>query len=178
MLLLCHGYHPAHEFVWAQCTCLKFSSCMHLWPVSFFFCVSILFFQLRLSSQSTYNMCCRSSTFVCTGQRPVRARVVLWSTPGLASMKHLAIFPSDTNCRGVFSILLIFFRHVFLQPEPTQDFMNKQTVFLPIRRRILLKIQKCQLWVRTIEWLKLNFASCVVHQTCSLDMLILYFIYN
>ena len=35
-----------------------------------------------------------------------------------------------------------------------------------------------QLWVRPIEWFKLNFASCVVQQTRSLDVLILYFICN
>ena len=34
-------------------------------------------------------------------------------------------------------------------------------------RSILLKVEKRQLWVRPIEWLKLNFASCVVHQTRS-----------
>jgi len=43
-------------------------------------------------------------------------------------------------------------------------------------------IEKRQLCVRPIEWLKLNFASCVVHQTRSLDVLIpyhtRYFIYN
>ena len=39
-------------------------------------------------------------------------------------------------------------------------------------------IEKRQLCVRPIEWLKLNFASCVVHQTRSLDVLIPYFIYN
>ena len=40
------------------------------------------------------------------------------------------------------------------------------------------KIEKRHLWVRPIEWLKLNFASCVVHQARSLDVLILCFIYN
>ena len=35
--------------------------------------------------------CCRSSTFVCTGQRLVRARVVLSSTPGFASMNLFQI---------------------------------------------------------------------------------------
>ena len=39
-------------------------------------------------------------------------------------------------------------------------------------------IEKRQLCVRPIEWLKLNFASCVVHHTRSLDVLIPYFIYN
>ena len=29
-----------------------------------------------------------------------------------------------------------------------------------------------------MEWLKLNFASCVIHQTRSLGVLILYFFYN
>ena len=41
-----------------------------------------------------------------------------------------------------------------------------------------LKLEKRQLCVRPIEWLKLNFASCVVRQTRSLDVFILYFIYN
>ena len=36
------------------------------------------------------------------------------------------------------------------------------------------KVEKRQLWVRSLEWLKLNFASCAVHQTRSLDVLILY----
>ena len=42
----------------------------------------------------------------------------------------------------------------------------------------LKKIEKRQLLVRPTEWLKLNFASCVVHQTRSLDVLILRFVYN
>ena len=36
-----------------------------------------------------------------------------------------------------------------------------------------IKIEKRQLWVRPIELLKLNFASCVLHQTRSLDVFIL-----
>ena len=40
------------------------------------------------------------------------------------------------------------------------------------------EVEKRQLWVQSIDWLKLNFASCVVHQTRSLDVLILHFIYN
>ena len=39
-------------------------------------------------------------------------------------------------------------------------------------------MKKRQLWVRPIEWLKLNFESFVIHQTRSLGVLILYFIYN
>ena len=42
----------------------------------------------------------------------------------------------------------------------------------------LIKIEKRQLRVRPIEWLKLNFASCVVHQTRSLDVLMLHLFYN
>ena len=38
------------------------------------------------------------------------------------------------------------------------------------------KVEKRQLWVRPIEWLKLNFAICVLHQTRSLDVLILSFL--
>ena len=119
---------------------------LHLWrPVPSVFCVSLLFFlQLRLCSQSTENYC-RRSTFVCTGQRLVHARVVLWSTPGLASMKHFAVFSSDTTySRGVFFHLgySFFFRHVSLQPEPTLDFMKQTKFILPIRRRIKNKKQK------------------------------------
>ena len=40
---------------------------------------------------------------------------------------------------------------------------------------LLLKNEKRPLCVRPIEWLKLNFASCVIHQTRSLGVLILYF---
>ena len=40
------------------------------------------------------------------------------------------------------------------------------------------KNEKRQLWVRPIEKLKLNFASCVVHQTRSLGVLILCFFYH
>ena len=39
-------------------------------------------------------------------------------------------------------------------------------------------VEKRQLWVRAIKWLKLIIASCVVHQTLSLEVLILYFTYN
>ena len=90
---------------------------------SIFVFVSFFFFQLRLGSQSTYNYC-RSSTFVYAGQRLVRARVVLWSPPGLASMKHFAIFSSDTceYSRGVFFHLdySFFVRHMFFfnQSQP------------------------------------------------------------
>ena len=41
-----------------------------------------------------------------------------------------------------------------------------------------IKNEKRQLRVQSMEWLKLNFASCVVRQTRSLGVLILYFIYN
>ena len=51
---------------------------------------------------------------------------------------------------------------------------NKPLVFL----NFLYKNEKRQLWVRPIEWLNLNFASCVVHQTRSLDVLVPCFIYN
>ena len=42
----------------------------------------------------------------------------------------------------------------------------------------LPKIEKRRLWVRPIEWLKLSFASSVIHQTRSLGVLILSFIYT
>ena len=41
-----------------------------------------------------------------------------------------------------------------------------------------VKNGKCQLWLRLTEWLKPNFASCMVHQTHLLGVLILYFIYT
>ena len=64
----------------------------------------------------------------------MRARVFLWSTPGLALMKHFAILSSNTYefSRGVFFHLGTYsflFRHVFLQLEPTLDYM-KQTNFI------------------------------------------------
>ena len=43
------------------------------------------------------------------------------------------------------------------------------------------RVEKRQLWVRPIEWLKLNFTSCVVQQTRSLTYLFYtskYFIYT
>ena len=64
--------------------------------------------------------CCRSSTFVCTGQRLVCARVVLWCTSGLAPMKHFATVPSDMVVAYFFIYLCsVFLRQVFLEPEPT-----------------------------------------------------------
>ena len=65
--------------------------------------------------------CCRSIAFVCTGQRLVCARVVLWCTSGVASMKRFAIVPSDIVV-AYFCIYLysIVFTHVFLEPEPTR----------------------------------------------------------
>ena len=45
---------------------------------------------------------------------------------------------------------------------------NNHIVGLVHKNHILNEIRnKRQLWVRPIEWLKLNFASCVVHQTRS-----------
>ena len=59
----------------------------------------------------------RSSTFVCTEQRLVRVRVVLWFTYGLAPMKHSAIVSLRIYCsRGIFfNLCSVFLRHVFLQ---------------------------------------------------------------
>ena len=55
----------------------------------------------------------------------MRARVVLWCTSGLASMKHFAIVPSGILyvVAAYFSSIVcsLFVRHVFLQPEPTLD---------------------------------------------------------
>ena len=39
------------------------------------------------------------------------------------------------------------------------------------------KLKNASCWVRPIEWSKLNYASCVVHQARSLGVLILYFIF-
>ena len=58
VLLLCHSYHPAHAFVWTQCsTCLKFSSCTCEDQFHFYFAFRFFLIQLRLGSQSTYNYC-------------------------------------------------------------------------------------------------------------------------
>ena len=85
--------------------------------------------------------CCRISAFVCTGQRLVRARVALWSTPGLASMKHLEAFGNFPfgYSRDVFFHLLVhrlfsFFQAFFLQPELTLDlYETKKTTARLIR---------------------------------------------
>ena len=61
--------------------------------------------------------CCRSSTFICTGQRLVRARVVvvcLWSY----------LKEALCNCPfgivvAFFSSIFIFFKACFVQPKPT-----------------------------------------------------------
>ena len=107
-------------------------------PFFLFFC--FFFPQLRLGSQSTYNMYCRSSTFVCVGQRLVRARVVLSSILGLVSIKLSEILPSDTYSLGAFFYpgYSFFFRHLFLRPELTLDLM-KQTLFSTTRRSKKLK---------------------------------------
>ena len=48
------------------------------------------------------------------------AWAVLWCTSGLASKKHFAIVPSDIFEAYLFIYLYsVFFRHGFLQPEPT-----------------------------------------------------------
>ena len=105
---------------------------LHLWRrvVTFLFCVSFFFFQLRLGSQSTYNYC-RNCTFVCTGQRLVRARVVLSSTPGLASRKHFAIFSSNTTySRGVFFHLgSSFFQACFSSTRANPGFYEANRLY-------------------------------------------------
>ena len=85
-------------------------------------------------------MYCRSSTFVCVGQRLVRARVVLSSILGLVSIKLSEILPSDTYSLGAFFYTgySFFFRHLFLRPELTLDLM-KQTLFSTTRRSKKLK---------------------------------------
>ena len=52
--------------------------------------------------------------------RLVRARVVLWSTPVLASMKHFAIFPPDTVAAYFFIYVVQFFSGIlfFNQSQP------------------------------------------------------------
>ena len=64
--------------------------------------------------------CGRFCAIVCTGRRLVRARVVVWCTSDLASMKHFAIISLRIYCsRGVFFHLYsVFFRHVFNQSQP------------------------------------------------------------
>ena len=70
--------------------------------------------------------CCRFSAFGCTGQRLVRARVVLWSTdaPGLASMKHFACFPSDIVA-AVFFILgySVYFQAFYASTRANHEFV-------------------------------------------------------
>ena len=56
--------------------------------------------------------------------------------------------------------------------------MSKKKCLVHVALGLQRKKKKRQLCVHPIEWLKLNFASCVVHQTRSLGVLILYSIYN
>ena len=62
--------------------------------------------------------CCRSRTFVCTGQRLVRARVVLWCTSGLISMKHFATVPSDMVAVYFFHLYSVFSGMFFFGANP------------------------------------------------------------
>ena len=120
---------------------MKFSSCTCEDQFDFHYAFRFVFFQLRLGSQSTYTYC-RSSTFVCTGQRLVCTRVVLSSTLGPAAMKHFAIFPSDTYSRGVFVHLgYTFFQACFSSTRANNQsqlwiLRSTQTLLQPIRRRI------------------------------------------
>ena len=66
----------------------------------------------------------------------MRARVVLCSTSGLASMKHFSIVPSDILVVAAYFFQTVFFRHVFLQPESTLDlYETKKTTARLIRTR-------------------------------------------
>ena len=49
-------------------------------------------------------------------------------------------------------------------------FTCEADITVALHTSILQKVEKLQLWVRPFEWLKLNFASCVVHQTRSYKM--------
>ena len=48
--------------------------------------------------------------------------------------------------------------------------MRFSTFIKKVRTLFIKKVEKRQLWVRPCEWLELNFASCVVHQTRSYNM--------
>ena len=47
----------------------------------------------------------------------------------------------------------------------THRWYSQLTFFFFLKNYFQSKVKQRQLWVRPIEWLKLNFASCVVHQT-------------
>ena len=103
------------------------------------------------------------------------------SSPGPFAIFFLIMMP--TICRRHCGGLMVQDNNVWLD---NRNFLNVLIFYWkfqtePIywfRGSILWKVEKRQLWVRPIEWLKLNFASCVVHHRRSLDVLILYFIYN
>ena len=167
VLLLCHSYHPAHAFVKSTMYMLEVYQ-LHLWRpvlkiVTFSFCVSF-FFQLRLGSQSTYNYS-RNSRFVCTGQRLVRARVVLWSTgnPVLASMKHFASFPSDLVAAyffiyRVFSFFQVFYSSTRANPGLVWNKQKRQHVWHIRVIRVHIHIY----WTH-ILWYNYNITAVLLH---------------
>ena len=89
--------------------------------------------------------CCRGSTFVCTRQRLVLARAVLWCTSGLASMKHFATVLSETVA-AYFFICIQFFSGMFFfnqgQPWIWMKQKKRQHVWYVYIRVIRVHIRK------------------------------------
>ena len=74
--------------------------------------------------------------------------------------------------RCIFAYVSQFFRLLLAtDAEPLINaLVSITTAWYIIPGTLLQKVQKRQLWVRPFEWLKLNCASCVVHQTRSYNM--------
>ena len=76
---------------------------------------------------------------------------------------HVVWYPRSKYLRYVRSLPKMSFAEI-LDLSHSWLFFFKY-IFLHFFFIFYKKVEKRQLWVRRFEWLKLNFASCVVHQT-------------
>ena len=154
---------------------------------------SILYrLQMTFSEKNIYNqVCVRVCVCVCVFFSLSR----LFSSPSFSLSllvvtqirRHIAgsSFPSHLRFVQCIFIARRFHQNFFARrlasncayPRATRSAVDPFFFFSFLATIFLNKtLKNRQLLARPIEWLKLNFASCAVHQTRSLDVLILYFI--
>ena len=105
-----------------------------------------------------------------------RARWFGWHRAGPCAVNMRAVDAATFTSNVVIESFFFFFPRRYV---PILYNTSKYLVHvIVLRTAFYKKVEKRQLWVRPTEWVKLNFASCVVHQTRWLDVLILYFICN
>ena len=105
-----------------------------------------------------------------------RARWLGWHRAGPRAVNMRAVDAATFTSNVVIESFFFFFPRRYV---PILYNTSKYLVHvIVLRTAFYKKVEKRQLWVRPTEWVKLNFASCVVHQTRWLDVLILYFICN